>query len=140
MNSKTQDFCIEKQALRSRSACFIWSWKGLGYAYLRTPEVWRFSNRGGEEIVVRTSGPLRANNADALMPALLGGIGLAVQPEFLVRDEIAVGRLQAVLPSWSLLEIALHLVMPSGGPRPARVDAFADFLTRRFSRSARSRS
>ncbi len=109
----------------------------LGYAYLPTPEVWRFSDRAGEEITVRASGPLRANNADALMPALLAGAGLAVQPEFLIRDDIAAGRLEVVLPGWKLPEIALHLVMPPGSPRPARSDAFADFLARRFSRSVR---
>lgn len=109
----------------------------LGYAYLPTPEVWRFSDRAGEEITVRASGPLRVNNADALMPALLAGAGLAVQPEFLIRDDIAAGRLEVVLPGWKLPEIALHLVMPPGSPRPARSDAFADFLARRFSRSVR---
>jgi DNA-binding transcriptional LysR family regulator len=111
----------------------------LGYAYLPTPDLWRFSNRAGEEFVVRTSGPLRANNADALMPALLAGAGLAVQPEFLIRDELAAGRLETVLPTWNLPEIALHLVMPPGGPRPARVEAFAGFLARRFSKSGRTR-
>jgi DNA-binding transcriptional LysR family regulator len=63
----------------------------LGYAYLPVPDIWRFQNKKGdkkgEEIAVRPSGPLRANNADALMPTLLAGYGLAVQPEFLVRDE-----------------------------------------------------
>jgi DNA-binding transcriptional LysR family regulator len=83
---------------------------------------------------------LRANNADALMPSLLAGHGLAVQPDFLVRDDIAAGRLEIVLPTWTLPEIALHLVMPPGGPRPARIEAFADFLTRRFSKSARGRT
>jgi DNA-binding transcriptional LysR family regulator len=112
----------------------------LGYAYLPTPDVWRFSHRAGEEFVVRTAGPLRANNADALMPALLAGHGLAVQPDFLVRADIDAGRLEVVLPNWSLPEIALHLVLPPGGPRPARIEAFADFVTRRFSKSARGKS
>jgi DNA-binding transcriptional LysR family regulator len=112
----------------------------LGYAYLPTPDVWRFSNRAGEEFVMRASGPLRANNADALMPALLAGHGLAVQPEFLIKGDIAAGGLEVVLPAWNLPEIALHLVMPPGGPRPARVDAFADFLVRRFSKSRQAMS
>lgn len=106
----------------------------LGYAYLPVPDTWRFRNRKGEDISVRPSGPLRANNADALMPALLGGYGLAVQPEFLVRDQLAEKKLVAVMTDWSLPEIALHLVMPPGGPRPARIEALADFLRRRFAR------
>ena len=40
----------------------------LGYAYLPSPEVWRFAHVGGDEAVVKPPGPLRANNADALTP------------------------------------------------------------------------
>ena len=69
------------------------------------------------------------------MPALLAGFGLAVQPEFLVREELARKTLIAVMCEWSLPEIALHLVLPAGGPRPARVEALTDFLRRRFARS-----
>jgi DNA-binding transcriptional LysR family regulator len=108
----------------------------LGYAYLPAVDVWRFSKKGGEDVAVRTSGPLRANNADALMPALLGGYGLAVQPVFLVREALAQRQLVAVLTDWSLPEIALHLVTPPGGPRPARVEALTDFLRNRFARGA----
>ncbi len=106
----------------------------LGYAYLPAPDVWRLRNRKGQEIAVRPEGPLRANNADALMPALLAGLGLAVQPEFLVRDELRTGALVAVMGEWSLPEIALHLVLPPGGPRPARVDVVSEFLRQRFAR------
>jgi len=107
----------------------------LGYAYLPAPDIWRFRNQAGEEVSVRPSGPLRANNADALMPALLAGYGLAVQPEFLVRDELAAKTLVAVMGDWALPQIALHLIMPPGGPRPARVEALAGFLRQRFARS-----
>ena len=106
----------------------------LGYAYLPAPDVWRFRNGRARKSSVRPSGPLRANNADALMPALLAGFGLAVQPEFLIRDELANGKLIAVMTEWSLPEIALHLVLPPGGPRPARVEALAEFLRKRFAR------
>ncbi len=108
----------------------------LGYAYLPAADVWRFSNKSGEEIAVRTSGPMRANNADALMPVLLSGYGLAVQPVFLVRDALAQGQLVTVLAGWSPPEIALHLVMPPGGPRPARVEALVEFMRARFRRDA----
>jgi len=104
----------------------------LCYAYLPTPDVWRFVNAAGEEIQVRPSGPLRANNADALAPALFAGLGLAVQPDFVVGDAVARGRLEVVMPEWSAPPIALHLVMPPGGPRPARVEAIAEFLAQRL--------
>jgi DNA-binding transcriptional LysR family regulator len=104
----------------------------LCYAYLPTPDVWRFVNKAGEAVQVRPAGPLQANNADALAPALFAGLGLAVQPDFVVGEAIKDGRLELVMQDWSPPPIALHLVMPPGGPRPARVEALAAFLIERL--------
>ena len=101
----------------------------LGYAYLPTPDRWRFTDAAGTEAVVVPSGPMRANNAEALAPALRAGLGLALQPDFMVWDDLEAGRLERVLPNWSPPPIALHLVMPPGEPRPARVTALIAFLT-----------
>jgi len=104
----------------------------LGYAYLPSPEVWRFAHVSGDEAVVTPRGPLRTNNADALAPALWSGLGLAVQPEFTVWKDIAAGQLEQVLPEWSLPPIALHLVTPPGKLRPVRVGMLIDFLVERL--------
>ncbi|HUN45428.1 MAG TPA: LysR family transcriptional regulator [Stellaceae bacterium] len=109
----------------------------LGYTYLPNPDIWRFTNAAGEEAVVRPAGPLRANNADALMPALIAGLGFAVQPDFIVRDALKDGRLEAVLPGWSLRASALHFITPPGGPRAQRVEALAEFLQKRLARPER---
>ena len=105
----------------------------LGYAYSQTPDLWRFRNAQGEESSVRPSGPLRVTNGDALMPALIAGVGIAVLPEFIVGDSVKAGTLEAILTDWSLPTGALHLLTPPGGPRPARVEALLDFLTRKLS-------
>jgi DNA-binding transcriptional LysR family regulator len=104
----------------------------LGYAYLPSPEVWRLTHVGGDEAAVTPRGPLRANNADALAPALLAGLGLAIQPEFTVWEDLAAGRLEQVLTEWSLPLIALHMVTPPGRLRPARVGVLIDFLVKRL--------
>jgi DNA-binding transcriptional LysR family regulator len=110
----------------------------LGYAYLPNPETWWFVNATGEEVLIRPSGPLCANNADGVTPALVAGLGLAVQPDFAVAAQLADGRLEAVMTDWSPPPVALHLVMPPGGPRPARVEALADHLAGALSRVLRS--
>ena len=81
---------------------------------------------------MRPAGPLRANNADALMPALLAGQGIAVQPDFVVAEALADGTLEAVMADWSMADSFLHLVTPPGGPRPVRIEALAEFLSRRL--------
>jgi DNA-binding transcriptional LysR family regulator len=106
----------------------------LGYAYLPNPDIWRFFNAAGEEAAVRPAGPLRANNGDALTPALLAGLGLAVQPDFIVREALADGRLEAVMTDWAPRPAALHMITPPGGPRPARIEVLGDFLAKRLAR------
>ena len=112
----------------------------LGYAYLPSPDRWRFTNARGEEAFVTPAGPMRANNADALGPALRAGLGLALQPDFMIWDELEAGRLERVLPDWSPPPIALHLVMPPGEPRPARVTALIAYLQRALAEAPWSRS
>ncbi|WP_291687683.1 LysR family transcriptional regulator [Bradyrhizobium sp.] len=106
----------------------------LGYAYLSTAGVWNYTNSKGEQASVRPAGPLRVNNGEALMPALLAGLGIADVPEFIVGDAIASGEVEVILKDWKQPEGAVHLVMPPGGPRPARVEVLADFLAKHFSK------
>jgi len=113
--------------------------KCFGYAYLSTPDVWHYTNAKGEQASVRPGGPLRANNGEAVMPALIAGLGIADLPDFIVGDAIASGEVEVILEGWKQAESAVHLVMPSGRPRPARVEVLADFLTRHFARPNRVR-
>jgi len=113
----------------------------LGYAYLTTPDTWRFTHKNGESATVHPSGgPLRVNNGDAMLPALIAGLGLGVLPDFILRDALASGKLERVLPDWSLPVSALHWVTPPGGPRPARVEVLGEFLAKKLARSDRQRS
>jgi DNA-binding transcriptional LysR family regulator len=104
-------------------ACF-------GYAYQLDADVWRFQDRAGHEVLVTPKGPFRANNGDAFAPALRAGLGLAILPEFLVYEDLAAGRLEQALPDWSLPASGLHIVMPPGTLRPARVTVLIDFLAK----------
>ncbi|MGB3447877.1 MAG: substrate binding domain-containing protein, partial [Xanthobacteraceae bacterium] len=107
----------------------------FAYAYLSTPNVWRFTNAAGEEATVRPSGQLRVNNGEAVLPALIAGLGIADLPDFIVGDAIAAGQVEVILKDWKQIEGAVHLVMPPGGPRPARVEALIEFLADRLARA-----
>lgn len=108
----------------------------IGYSHTSTPETWRFA-RGGKLASVRPSGPLRVNNGDAMMPALVAGTGLAILPEFIVREALATGRLERLLGEWSVPSGSVYWVMPPGGPRPKRVEVLGDFLVEKLALPAK---
>ena len=105
----------------------------LGYSYLPSGDSWRFVGPAGEEHAITVTGPLRANSADALMPSLRAGVGIAVQPEFVIWRDLRDGRLEAVMTDWSAPPIALNIVTPPGGLRAPKVAVLIEFLVRRFS-------
>jgi DNA-binding transcriptional LysR family regulator len=107
----------------------------LSYAYLPSADLWRFRGPGGEEESVRVAGPLTTNNGDAIVASVCAGVGLGLQPDFIVYDDVASGKLEVLMPEWSGPEIALHLVSPPGAQgrqRPPKVQVLVDFLVRRF--------
>jgi DNA-binding transcriptional LysR family regulator len=111
----------------------------FGYTYLSTANAWHYTNAAGEQASVRPGGPLRVNNGEALMPALIAGLGIAELPDFIAGDAIASGELEVILKGWKQAEAAVHLVMPPGGPRPARVEVLAEFLAKHFAKGKRGK-
>jgi DNA-binding transcriptional LysR family regulator len=105
----------------------------IGYSYAMAAETWRFT-KGSKSATVRPSGRLRVNNGDAMMPALIAGTGLGILPEFILREALAAGRLERLLPDWSLPLGAVYWVTPPGGPRPKRVEVLGDFLIEKLAR------
>ena len=103
----------------------------IGYSYTTMPDTWRFTKKG-KSAMVRPSGPLRVNNGDAMMPALIAGTGLGILPEFILREALAADRLERLLPDWSLPSGAAYWITPPGGPRPKRVEVLADFLVEKL--------
>lgn len=109
----------------ARHACF-------GYSLAPQPGRWRLLDAAGREELVRPAGALSANNGEAMLPALRAGLGIALLPDFILDEEFKSGRLVHVLPEWRAPDLGLHLVMPSPGPRPARVTAVIEHLAARL--------
>ena len=107
----------------------------LSYSYSATTEVWHFT-QGAKSASVQPSGPLRVNNGDAMMPALIAGTGVGILPEFILRKALDANQLERVLSDWSLPMGAVYWVTPPGEPQPRRVEVLADFLLEKLARHA----
>jgi DNA-binding transcriptional LysR family regulator len=106
--------------------------RGLFYTNSTLIDAWRFKHRRHGDFAIGMKTPLKVNNAEALNPALLAGAGLALQPEFLVWEQLQNGSLEAVMPDWYVPSIALHIVTPPNRARPARVELLIEFLAARL--------
>ena len=95
------------------------------------PERWELSRRGAVEQVA-VQGPLRSNNALALLDACERDVGIALLPAFMLDMEIAAGRLQAVLPAWATQEQGIYAIYPGYRFIPAKVRALVDFYAEKL--------
>lgn len=107
-------------------ACFIYMHDG-------EPARWRFTLPDGGEFSFTPTGPVRGNSAEAFLPLLRSGQGVAMLPEFMVWRDVDAGLLVPALCTTQAPPLMLNLVTPPGGPRPARVTAVLDLLARRLS-------
>jgi len=104
----------------------------LTYEYLPQRGLWQFRDRSGRERPVRVSGPLHSNNGDLLAAAAVQGVGIALEPDFIVGDDLKSGRLVRVLERFEAPVSAIYAVYPSRRYLSAKVRAFVDFLAGRF--------
>ena len=94
-------------------------------------EWWRFVGPEGE-IRVPVSGNLRINDNEALWRAVLGGVGVALLPTFLIGEDLQRGTLQAALTEYTPLERSVYAIYLSNRHLSAKVRAFIDFFVDRF--------
>lgn len=91
--------------------------------------VWRFTHPVLGEETVQPRVRVWADNADIMIPALLAGEGIAMQPEFLVWRLLREHRLVVALPDWPIAPLGLYLLTPPSPLRPQRVQVVIDHLS-----------
>jgi DNA-binding transcriptional LysR family regulator len=108
----------------------------LSYSYLSIRDLWRFRDAAGKDHTVRIAGPAHANNGRFLTGLAAAGMGISLEPDFIVGDELASGRLVEVLKNFRPPDAPIHAVYPSRRHLSAKVRAFVDFLAERFANEA----
>lgn len=100
--------------------------RALHYTNMRGSGTWAF--RLGREVMHQKIHPAFAsNNGEVIRAAALAGQGVAYQPEFLVKDDLASGRLVHILAEYQMPDLPLSLVYPSRRNPSAALRAFLDY-------------
>ena len=107
----------------------------LAYSYWSGGDEWTLQGPAGEA-TVRIDGGLRANNGDVLREAALAGMGIVLQPDFVVGADLAASRLRQVLPDWQVPPVGIHAVYASRSHLAPKVRSFIDWLVEAFAAGA----
>lgn len=105
--------------------------KLLIYTYANNPNELRFT-REGASTTVTVKGLLESNDGQILRTAALDGMGILVQPSYIVYNDIVAGRLVPVLDDWDLPRLTINLAYPSRKHLSAKVRTFIDFVAEHF--------
>lgn len=103
----------------------------LDYTHSGEQGLWRFTGPQGD-IAVPVAGRLRINDDEALSQAVLGGLGLALLPTFIIGNDLQAGRLRAALSEYIPVERHVYALYLPTRHLPAKVRVFIDFLLERF--------
>lgn len=91
---------------------------------------WRFE--GEEAASVRVAATFFTNDGQAAHALALQGAGLVVKSIWDVGDDLLAGRLQRLLPHYSMPAAPLQAILPHGRNLPLRVRLFLDYLQGRL--------
>jgi DNA-binding transcriptional LysR family regulator len=105
--------------------------KLLIYTHAHTPNELRFTKNGEERVLTVTS-LLDSNDGQVLRAAALDGLGILIQPSYIIHEDIVAGRLVPVLEDWELPRLNINLAYPSRKHLSAKVRAFIDFMVEHF--------
>jgi DNA-binding transcriptional LysR family regulator len=100
-------------------------------ALMQGNEPWRFM-RNGKAVTMRVHGRFKANSGEALVAAALAGIGIGMEPDYLIDAHIASGALVPVLTDYPPPEAGLFVLRPPGDSPPRKVRALIEILVERF--------
>ena len=77
---------------------------------------------------------LESNEGQVLRAAALKGMGILVQPKYIVHDYLVAGRLTPVLDDWDLPRLHINVAFQSRRHMSAKVRTFVDFVVEYFER------
>jgi len=107
--------------------------KLLIYTYANNPNELRFK-REGKTASITVKGLLESNDGQILREAALDGLGILVQPTYILYNDIVAGRLVPVLDDWDLPHLTINLAYPSRKHLSAKVRTFIDFIAEHFAK------
>ena len=81
---------------------------------------------------MKIKGVLESNEGQVIVKAGLNGLGIVIQPAYIVHDDVVAGRLVPVVDDWDLPRLKVNVAYPNRRYVPSKVRAFIDYLVDHF--------
>lgn len=108
--------------------------EGIRMSNIAGSDMLALQGRNGEHHAVPIGGRLRVDHGLAAREALVAGRGIAPAHRWLVDDLLAAGRLEVILPDYSLTSVPLSMLIVPERAGIARVRLLIDFLVEQIGR------
>lgn len=99
----------------------------LVYNLANDPYSLRLS-KGSATQTVRIAPTLDSNDGQIICGAARAGLGILIQPLYIVQSDIAAGKLVPVLTDWELPLLTMNVAYQNRVRLPAKIRVFSDFL------------
>jgi DNA-binding transcriptional LysR family regulator len=101
----------------------------LAYSQWADGHGWTFHHRQtGLAAQVNIRPILQSNNGDTCVAAALQGLGVVLQPDFLLQPHLRQGRLVELMPDWQSIDLGIYALYPSRHFAPPKLRAMVQFL------------
>jgi DNA-binding transcriptional LysR family regulator len=101
--------------------------------------IWRFKEPSGSITELPVAGTFQTDNGQALLSAALAGVGVALMPDWSIRDDLKAGRLRRLFQnhrvSYVEFENGVYAVFQKNRYKSTKVRVFVDFMTSLFKES-----
>jgi DNA-binding transcriptional LysR family regulator len=84
--------------------------------------------KGNAAQTVRIAPALDSNDGQVIRGAALAGLGILIQPLYIVQGDIAAGKLAPILMDWELPLLTMNVAYQNRVRLPAKIRVFSDFL------------
>jgi len=89
---------------------------------------WHYRDADGERIDLDLPVALSSGSGEFLRDAAIAGLGMTLQPSFIIEAAVRTGGLVPVLTDWQWPTVTIHAVYPQTRHLPARARALIDFV------------
>jgi DNA-binding transcriptional LysR family regulator len=107
------------------------SYQAVVYEQRLGGPTWSF-RKGSTESAVTLAGRVHVSAAEGVREGVIAGLGLAIASEWMFAPELHSGSVISVLDDWSLPDVELWAVYPTGRHASAKARAFTGFVERQL--------